>query len=473
MQLLYIDDDLDGQRQLSDRLMFAGIACQTDNYVNWLQADAGRSSEFLAVMLGHCNHPIDLDKLLEQRLDDVTPVITVGDWVKPGTLSEPLQQRVLGGLVSDALLSDVQYMLHRAQIFRELSQPAEVAFGLEQAFSDLAGGSAVMNDVRGLMAQVATRDVSVLINGESGTGKEVVANCLHKASARSEGPFVPLNCGAIPSELLESELFGHEKGAFTGAVSSRPGRFELADGGTLFLDEIGDMPLNMQVKLLRVIQEKCFERVGGTKTIDCDVRIIAATHKNLEEMIDEGKFREDLYYRLNVFPIAMPALRERTDDIPTLTELFIRRAEAEGFGRIKIMPAVIHSLQQHPWSGNVRELANLIERLTIMHPDSVISISELPEKFRYLEEDAGDISLKARLHEECDHSLTDASDAQVGHVLPEDGIDLKAYLEGIEQVLIEQALDTTANVVARAADKLQIRRTTLVEKMRKYGIQRK
>ncbi|WP_458576138.1 sigma-54 interaction domain-containing protein [Aliamphritea spongicola] len=330
-----------------------------------------------------------------------------------------------------------------------------------------------MNDVRSLMAQVAGRDVSVLINGESGTGKEVVANCLHKASSRAAGPFVPLNCGAIPSELLESELFGHEKGAFTGAVSSRPGRFELADGGTLFLDEIGDMPLNMQVKLLRVIQEKCFERVGGTKTIDCDVRIIAATHKNLEEMIDEGKFREDLYYRLNVFPIAMPALRERTEDIPTLTELFVRRAEADGFGRIKVMPAVIRSLQQHPWSGNVRELANLIERLTIMHPDSIISISELPEKFRYLEEDAGDISLKAQLHLDVDQAQAEASDAPGAHVLPEEGIDMKAYLEGIEQVLIEQALDTTNNVVARAADKLQIRRTTLVEKMRKYGIQRK
>ncbi|MBN3563503.1 sigma-54 dependent transcriptional regulator [Aliamphritea spongicola] len=473
MQLLYVDDNADSRRQLSDRLTFAGIACQTESYVDWLQAEEGRSSEYLAVMLGHCNHPIDLEKLLAQRLDEATPVITVGDWMQPEAASEGLQQRILGTLTPGSQLSDVQYVLHRAQIFRGLRQPAELAGGLQQAFADLAGGSAVMNDVRSLMAQVAGRDVSVLINGESGTGKEVVANCLHKASSRAAGPFVPLNCGAIPSELLESELFGHEKGAFTGAVSSRPGRFELADGGTLFLDEIGDMPLNMQVKLLRVIQEKCFERVGGTKTIDCDVRIIAATHKNLEEMIDEGKFREDLYYRLNVFPIAMPALRERTEDIPTLTELFVRRAEADGFGRIKVMPAVIRSLQQHPWSGNVRELANLIERLTIMHPDSIISISELPEKFRYLEEDAGDISLKAQLHLDVDQAQAEASDAPGAHVLPEEGIDMKAYLEGIEQVLIEQALDTTNNVVARAADKLQIRRTTLVEKMRKYGIQRK
>ncbi|WP_271271776.1 sigma-54-dependent transcriptional regulator [Aliamphritea hakodatensis] len=473
MQLLYIDDNADSRRQLSDRLTFAGITCQTESYVDWLQAEEGQCSEYLAVMLGHCNHPIDLDKLLAQRLDEATPVISVGDWMQPETVSDGLQQRILGRLLPASPLADVQYVLHRAQIFRGLRQPAELAGGLQQAFADLAGGSGVMNDVRSLMAQVAGRDVSVLINGESGTGKEVVANCLHKASARAAGPFVPLNCGAIPSELLESELFGHEKGAFTGAVSSRPGRFELADGGTLFLDEIGDMPLNMQVKLLRVIQEKCFERVGGTKTIGCDVRIIAATHKNLEEMIDEGKFREDLYYRLNVFPIAMPALRERTEDIPTLTELFVRRAEADGFGRIKIMPAVIRSLQQHPWSGNVRELANLIERLTIMHPDSVISISELPEKFRYLEEDAGDISLKAQLHLEVDQAQSDGADAPGAHVLPEEGIDLKAYLEGIEQVLIEQALDTTNNVVARAADKLQIRRTTLVEKMRKYGIQRK
>lgn len=471
MQLLYIDDDSDNQRHLVGHLKFAGFDCEADNYVNWLQADGAPVSDYLAVLLGHCNHPIDLSRLLEQRLDTVTPIVLISD--DGVELGETLAPRLVGRLSSDAGLTDVQYVLHRAQMYRALQQSTSAAAPLLEAFSDLAGNSPVMNDVRSLMAQVAARDVSVLINGESGTGKEVVANCLHKASSRATGPFVPLNCGAIPSELLESELFGHEKGAFTGAVSSRPGRFELADGGTLFLDEIGDMPLNMQVKLLRVLQEKCFERIGGTKTIDCDVRIIAATHKNLEEMIEAGKFREDLYYRLNVFPISMPALRERVEDIPVLTELFVRRAESDGFGRIKIMPAVIASLQQHQWSGNVRELANLIERLTIMHPDGVISVSELPEKFRYIDEDAGDVNLKAQLQAVVPDAVSDVSAATGDEILPEDGLDMKAYLEGIEQVLIEQALDNTNNVVARAADKLQIRRTTLVEKMRKYGIQRK
>ncbi len=473
MRLLYVDDDSTTRARIGNGLTFAGVRCDSLDYVSWLKASDDATVKVDAVLLGRCDHPINIDQLLEQRFTDKVPFMTVGGWSYKDAVSDTLQQRFVGDIAASATLADITQQLHLAQVFSHLSQQPGGAVKLTECFVDLVGNSSAMNDVRSLMAQVASRDVSVMISGESGTGKEVVANCLHKVSDRADGPFVPINCGAIPSELLESELFGHEKGAFTGAISSRAGRFELANGGTLFLDEIGDMPLAMQVKLLRVLQEKCFERIGGAKTIDCDVRIIAASHKNLEAMIADGEFREDLYYRLNVFPIVMPALRDRLEDLPVLCELFIRRAEEQGFGRIRIIPAVLESLHQHPWSGNVRELANLIERLTIMHPDSVIGVQELPEKFRYISENDADALIKQRFEMVASENSSVEGSSLLNDGLPEDGMDMKAYLENIEQGLIEQALDSTNNVVARAADKLQIRRTTLVEKMRKYGIQRK
>jgi len=322
------------------------------------------------------------------------------------------------------------------------------------------------------MQQVADTEATVLILGESGTGKEVVARNLHYHSRRKDAPFVPVNCGAIPAELLESELFGHEKGAFTGAITSRAGRFELAQGGTLFLDEIGDMPLPMQVKLLRVLQEGTFERVGSNKIQTADVRVIAATHKNLEQMIEQGSFREDLFYRLNVFPIDMPAMRERIEDLPLLLNELITRLEQEKRGSIRFSTSAIMSLCQHEWPGNVRELANLVERMAIMHPHGVIGVGELPRKFRYVEDDQDDLR---QLREE-DDERNDAFSGLVGldspAFLPPEGLDLKDYLAGLEQTLIQQALDESNGVVARAAERLKIRRTTLVEKMRKYGLNR-
>jgi sigma-54 specific flagellar transcriptional regulator A len=318
-----------------------------------------------------------------------------------------------------------------------------------------------------MMAQVADKDVTVLITGASGTGKEVVARNLHYSSPRKDAPFVPVNCGAIPSELLESELFGHEKGAFTGAVSTRQGRFEMAQGGTLFLDEIGDMPLHMQVKILRVLQERSFERVGSNQSIKTDVRIIAATHNNLEQMIAEGGFREDLYYRLNVFPIEMPSLHERIEDIPLLLNDLIARLEKEQRGSIRFNSAAIMSLCCHEWSGNVRELANLVERMTILHPEGVIGLKDLPEKFRH--EDAGtrdEDSIK-EIVDAAQPKLVNMNDTAL---LPVNGVNLKEYLTKLEKDLIQQALDDSNCVVARAADKLHIRRTTLVEKMRKYNL---
>lgn len=366
--------------------------------------------------------------------------------------------------------------LHRAQLYREAQssskrQPQRRPVHL---FRSLVGTSREIQNVREMMAQVADKDVSVLITGESGTGKEVVARNLHYNSPRRDKPFVPVNCGAIPAELLESELFGHEKGAFTGAINSRAGRFELAEGGTLFLDEIGDMPLNMQVKILRVLQERCFERVGSNRTQPVDVRIIAATHRNLEQMISDNTFREDLFYRLNVFPIELPSLKERAEDIPLLINELVSRMESEQRGSIRFNSAAIMSLCQHEWSGNVRELANLVERMAIMHPFGVIGVQDLPAKYRHV-----DVTDEDFVHTSVKVNGTVPAGASTSYVsmndtplLPEQGIDLREYITNLEMSLIQQALNDCGGVVARAADKLCVRRTTLVEKMRKYDMQR-
>jgi sigma-54 specific flagellar transcriptional regulator A len=269
---------------------------------------------------------------------------------------------------------------------------------------------------------------------------------------------------------LESELFGHEKGAFTGAINTRQGRFEMAEGGTLFLDEIGDMSLPMQVKILRVLQERAFERVGSNKTIECSVRIIAATHRDLEHLIKEGGFREDLYYRLNVFPIEVPPLRERVEDIPVLVNDLISRIETEKRGSVRLTPGAVAALSHYKWPGNVRELANLIERLAILYPYGVVDVKDLPEKFREgidVPAGAGDYGLPI-VTMQGDEPGTISS----GPRLPKDGIDLKAHLSDMELSLIKQALDESDGVVAHAAKSLKMRRTTLVEKLRKYGIQR-
>ena len=245
-----------------------------------------------------------------------------------------------------------------------------------------SGASKAMRAVHRLIEQVAPFDTNVLILGESGTGKEMVARHIHELSSRAAHPFVPVNCGAIPADLLESELFGHEKGAFTGALSTRLGRFEFAEGGTLFLDEIGDMSLQMQVKLLRVLQERTFERVGSNKTIRCNVRIIAATHRDLDAAIIAGRFREDLYYRLNVFPLQMPPLRERLDDLPVLIEHLVQRQGPSAGRAIRFDPSAMSCLARNRWPGNVRELSNLLERLAILFPAQTITAADLPDRYR-------------------------------------------------------------------------------------------
>jgi len=352
-----------------------------------------------------------------------------------------------------------------------------------------SGTSRAMRAVHRLIEQVAPFDTSVLILGESGTGKEMAARHIHELSGRAGHPFVPVNCGAIPADLLESELFGHEKGAFTGALSTRVGRFEFAEGGTLFLDEIGDMSLQMQVKLLRVLQERSFERVGSNKTIRCNVRIIAATHRDLEEAISAGRFREDLFYRLNVFPVLMPPLRERLDDLPVLIEHLVER-QAQISGRhIRLEKAAMSCLERNRWPGNVRELSNLLERLAILYPDHTISAADLPDRYRgsapasswahtlalvppnVLVAPPTDAAAEeahcaiAEVTEEFEE-LVDNAETR----LPSGGFDLKDHLSAIEIGLIRKALEEADGTVAGAARLLNIRRTTLVEKLRKYRL---
>ena len=478
-KILLIDDNTERRRDLAVILSFLGedhLVCSSQT---WREAVDGLASsrEVLSVLLGDVESKGGALELLKQLAvwDEFLPMLLIDAQV-PVEWSEEVRRRVLASLEMPPSYNKLLDSLHRAQVYREMYDQARERGRQRETnlFRSLVGTSRAIGQVRQMMQQVADTEASVLILGESGTGKEVVARNLHYHSKRREGPFVPVNCGAIPAELLESELFGHEKGAFTGAITSRAGRFELANGGTLFLDEIGDMPLPMQVKLLRVLQERTFERVGSNKTQNADVRIIAATHKNLEQMIETGSFREDLFYRLNVFPIEMAPLRERVEDIPLLMNELISRMEIEKRGSIRFNSAAIMSLCQHDWPGNVRELANLVERMAIMHPYGVIGVMELPKKFRYVDDE--DEQMATSLREE----LEERAALNVGlpgvhspASLPAEGLDLKDYLGNLEQGLIQQALDEAGGVVARAAERLRIRRTTLVEKMRKYGMNRR
>lgn len=346
----------------------------------------------------------------------------------------------------------------------------------------LVGVSDAIQDVRSLVTKVAPTDATVLLQGESGTGKEVIARLVHDCSERADGPFIPVNCGAIPAELLESELFGHEKGAFTGAVAARKGRFEMADGGTLFLDEIGDMPYDMQVKLLRVLQERTFERVGGGKAIKCNVRVIAATHQHLEQHVEDGKFRMDLYYRLNVFPLEVPALRERTADIAGLAQRFIDSFAEQGRGIIRLEADAMAHLRLYQWPGNVRELGNLIERLLILHTDQAVFATDLPLKYQSTELVIADRpdNVEPLVDQLPDEEPEDLSalfaPAPTSPVAPptpshiDEPIDLKQHMADTERSLIISALEQTGWVNAHAAKLLTLQRTTLVEKMRKYNI---
>ncbi|MBC7458388.1 MAG: sigma-54-dependent Fis family transcriptional regulator [Bdellovibrionaceae bacterium] len=356
-------------------------------------------------------------------------------------LTKPFNVEELMGLL-DKALSHRNLEQENKQLRNEL--------GTRYQFDQIIGESEGIKTCLSLVERVANSDSTILVMGESGTGKELIARAIHYNSPRAKGPFIAINCGAIPSELLESELFGHIKGAFTGAISNRIGRFELADEGTLFLDEIGDLDPSMQVKILRALQERMFEPVGSTKSVQVNVRVIAATNVDMERAVKEGKFREDLYYRLNVIPILIPSLRERKTDIPLLLSHFMTQ-----FNRTKVRSLTgfsqdaLNCLVNYAWPGNIRELENLIERLSILKGAGQVEVLDLPPKYK----------------------STAASYAETGSVeIPETGLDFNTAVDQFENALILKALEKTGWNKNQAALLLRLNRTTLVEKMKKKGL---
>ena len=475
-KVLVIEADAERRRDLRAVLQFIEhepvMVEDCDRWKEVLEDSGG----VLAALVGNCSSDNTLDKLLQSihDFDDHLPIFLLADKGREPTVAIDGGSCILGRIELPARYTQLTNAMHQAEIYRESRSEAGRQRPVD-LFRSLVGSSRAIQQVRKHIQQVADSDANVLILGESGTGKEVVARNIHYYSGRRDEPFVPINCGAIPPDLLESELFGHEKGAFTGAISARQGRFEMAEGGTLFLDEIGDMSLPMQVKLLRVLQERTFERVGSNKPIAANVRVVAATHRNLEENIKDGSFREDLFYRLNVFPIEMPPLRERVEDIPLLVNELIRRIEHEKRGSVRLTSGAVMALCQYNWSGNVRELANLIERLAILHPFGVVDVGDLPEKFQT---EAALTSVREQQESGEAPAFSDELVLTPPPIeyqeprLPRNGIDLKEHLSHLEQSFIKQALDDAGGVVAHAAKRLGMRRTTLVEKLRKYGLQR-
>ncbi len=474
--ILLIDDDKHRRDELLAILKFIDLRhVFASGHSSWQALLKQCDQPVRTLVLGDCGSSDNYEKILEQvRLIDPNVAILLFQKERvDGRYPDSIEKNALTFLDQPPKYKQLVTALEKAKVCREDQKTILERRGGIELFRSLVGDSVSIKQVRKLIEQVAVSDANVLILGESGTGKEVVARNLHYFSARRDKPFVPINCGAIPADLLESELFGHEKGAFTGAISARQGRFELAEGGTLFLDEIGDMSLHMQVKLLRVLQERTFERVGSNKSITSNVRIVAATHRNLEQAIKDGKFREDLFYRLNVFPIEMPPLRERCDDIPLLVTELIARLEHEGRGSVRILPPALMALCQYGWPGNVRELANLVERLVIMFPTGVVDLNDLPEKFQANELSQGEAIINNMLAQKA--VAADEIDVPMSSGLPKlpvNGIDLKEYLADLERHFIHQAIEEAGGVVAHAANRLKLRRTTLVEKMRKYGLQR-
>lgn len=386
-----------------------------------------------------------------ERLKALFPQLTVIMISGHGTVETAVRATKLGAfdfIEKPLSLDKVLITIGNALRMNELSAENEElkkAVGNEY---ELIGNSSAMVALRDQIMRVASSNASVLINGENGTGKELVARSIHYYSPRKEKPFIAINCAAIPEELIENELFGHEKGAFTGALSQKKGKFDLADGGTLFLDEIGDMSLKTQAKVLRILQERCFERVGGTRVVPVDVRIIAATNKSLEEEIRAGRFREDLYYRLNVVPFTAPALRERKEDIQLLVAHFVTQFfHNEGRDPKMFLPETIALLSSYDWPGNVRELRNIIERILIMTPGKTITPADIPVMFS---------------------SNSQVSGGKAGSQFVY--TTLREAREGFERDFIVQKLEENDWNISRTADIIELERSNLHRKIKAYGI---
>lgn len=398
---------------------------------------------------------LDLMQKLKKSHSTMNAIILTGF----GTIQKAVEATQRGAfhfLTKPFNIEELSSLVNRAISHENLSQENRVLkkqLHQKYRFENILGQSPQMTAVLEMIERVSDTDSTILVTGESGTGKELVAQAIHYNSLRSEKLMIPVNCGAIPSELLESELFGHVKGAFTGATQNRTGRFELASGGTLFLDEIGELSPLLQVKLLRAIQEQKFEAVGSTKTIEVDVRIIAATNRNLEEATQDGTFREDLFYRLNVIPIFIPPLRARQGDVALLFHHFMIQFNRSKNRKLQgISPEALDLLNQYSWPGNVRELENLVERLSILKGQGIVQTDDLPERYR--KEISAPISMQA---------------SKVS--IPDAGIDFNTLVDNYENALIIEALEKTGWNRNQAAQLLRLNRTTLVEKIKKKGLQ--
>lgn len=454
-KILVVDDESKIRESFSDILSLEDFDVDTaqngEEAINLIEED------FYDVALIDLNMPkVDgmevLKYLVDHSIDTIGIILTGYATIR--TAVEAMKAGAFDYLAKPVKMEEVIMVIKRALEFRDIKREnvsLKNQLKKKYKFDNFIGDSPEINKVFKIIEKVADTDSTVLILGESGTGKELVAKAIHYNSMRRDKPLIPVNCGAIPEDLLESELFGHEKGAFTNAIRTRIGRFELSNGGTIFLDEIGEMSPHLQVKLLRILQEQEFERLGGTKTIKCDIRVIAATNKDLDKLVLENEFREDLYYRLRVIPIEIPPLRERPSDIPLLVKHFVdimiktRGKEIKGVSK-----DVMKAFMNYDWPGNVRELENIIERMVILTDADELTVNDLPDKL-----------LQKQKPEEVGPSM-----------IPDDGFSLNNAINDYEKLLIIRALEKADWVKNRAAKLLNMNRTTLVEKIKKQGIEK-
>ncbi|HVP67784.1 MAG TPA: sigma-54 dependent transcriptional regulator [Anaeromyxobacteraceae bacterium] len=459
--LLIVDDEVNIRRVLSAMLKREGYEVSAAG--DGEQALAVLSRSPVDVVITDLVMPrlggLELLKRVSADFPDV-PVIMITAHGTVDTAVEAMKAGAFDYITKPFDQEELKKVIAKATRARDLEREHVHLAAGDGDRPPLVGQSAAIRAVYDVIAKVADSPSTVLISGESGTGKELVAQALHRGSSRRDKPLIKVNCAAIPKDLVESELFGYEKGAFTGAVGSKPGRFELADGGTLLLDEIGEVPVEMQVKLLRALQESEFERVGGIRTIRVDVRLIAATNRDLKALIAEGRFREDLYYRLNVVPIALPPLRERKEDIPALAQHFVEKYDRRLGKKVeRVDDEAMEVLLAYAWPGNIRELENLMERSVLFADGPLITASQLPESLR----------------ERAPTAPTPvAAVGPIGAIAAPSGASMKEIVRQaqaeLERELISRALEETAGNVTRAAKRLQISRKSLQVKMKELGL---
>ncbi|HIE05052.1 MAG TPA: sigma-54-dependent Fis family transcriptional regulator [Candidatus Latescibacteria bacterium] len=470
MRVLLVEDDRVARVPLRDDIAEAGY-----------DVDEAGSAEEALELLGRKGYDVVVTDLRMPGMDGIellerikaespdTEVIVITAY---GTVRTAVRAMKLGAyeyLTKPFDNEELLLLLERVRRMKEvMEENVRLRRRLEERYrlEDMVGKSHKMQEVFHLIRTVASSDSTVLLQGETGTGKELAAHAIHGLSPRRDGPFVKVSCAALSRELLESELFGHVKGAFTSAIKDKPGKFEIADGGTIFLDEVDDIPLELQVKLLRVLQEREFERVGGTRTIRVDVRVIAATKVDLLERVRRGLFREDLYYRLNVVPIRLPPLRERKEDVPLLMKHFLRKLGAEG--RIEMTPEAMKLLMDYDWPGNVRELENLVERLVVMGAGPRVGPKDLPPEIRSPAPMEGRPSLKEvlRRQEELERMIRmlGSSEPRLGNASFEEIVEAK------ERELITEALRRTGGNKTKAAELLKMKLSTFRDKMKRLGL---